>query len=131
MAFVEAVQSNLCACWNSDTLESRASLKALIAKALCSVYPSEWYENCPFSVIESQMYGTPVIGSRMGGIPELIQEGKTGLIFEPGNSHDLEQKLRYLLETQTVLESFTNNCKHVSFETPRSYYEKIIKIYGE
>ena len=106
-------------------------LKELIAKALCSVYPSEWYENCPFSVIESQMYGTPVIGSRMGGIPELIEEGKTGLMFEAGNADDLEQKLRLLLETPTAVETFASNCKEVSFETPETYYQQLQKIYGE
>lgn len=106
-------------------------LKELIAKALCSVYPSEWYENCPFSVIESQMYGTPVIGSRMGGIPELIREGQTGLMFTAGDPEDLEAKLRYLLETPGVLAQFTENCKGVTFETPESYYQKMLKIYGE
>lgn len=106
-------------------------LKNLIAQALCSIYPSEWYENCPFSVIESQMYGTPVIGSRMGGIPELIREEKTGLMFEAGNVDDLEEKLRYLLETPTVLEAYTDNCKAVSFETPQTYYQQILKLYGE
>lgn len=105
-------------------------LKELIAKAACSVYPSQWYENCPFSVIESQMYGTPVIGSRMGGIPELIQEGTTGLMFEAGNADDLEKKLRYLLETPTVLETYTANCRKVSFETPETYYQQMLKIYG-
>ncbi|MBR3844631.1 MAG: glycosyltransferase [Clostridia bacterium] len=106
-------------------------LKDLIRKARVSVYPSEWYENCPFSVIESQMYLTPVIGSRMGGIPELIQEGKTGLMFEAGNADDLEAKLRFLLETPGKLEEFTENCKHCTFETPDTYYEKLMKIYGE
>lgn len=106
-------------------------LNALIAKARCSVYPSEWYENCPFSVIESQMLGTPVIASNMGGIPELIEEGKTGLLFQAGNAKDLESKLRYLLENENTLKSFTESCKAVTFETPDSYYEKILKIYGE
>ena len=106
-------------------------LKSLIANAACSVYPSEWYENCPFSVIESQMYGTPVIGSRMGGIPELITEGKTGLMFQAANVDDLYNKLGYLLKNPGVLKSFTENCKNVSFETPESYYEKLVKIYGE
>lgn len=108
-----------------------AELKELIQKAKCSVYPSEWYENCPFSVIESQTYLTPVIASRMGGIPELIEEGKTGLLFEAGNADDLEQKLRYLLETPNVLDEFIENCKNVVFETPESYYQKLMKIYGE
>ncbi len=106
-------------------------LKTLIAGALCSVYPSEWYENCPFSVIESQMYGTPVIGSRMGGIPEILREGETGLLFEAGNADDLEAKMRYLLETPGVLEQFTKNCSSIEFETPDTYYEKLMKIYGE
>lgn len=105
-------------------------LKMLIAKAKCSVYPSEWYENCPFSVMESQVYLTPVVASRMGGIPELIAEGKTGLMFEAGNADDLEKKLRYLLFEDGVLEQYTKNCENVVFETPDSYYEKMMSIYG-
>ncbi len=106
-------------------------LKALISNAAISVYPSEWYENCPFSVIESQMYGTPVVGSRMGGIPELIKEGETGLMFEAGNPDDLEEKIRFLMDNPENLKAFTENCKDVTFETPESYYQQLIKIYGE
>lgn len=105
-------------------------LKNLISKALCSVYPSEWYENCPFSVIESQNFKTPVIGSRMGGIPELIREGETGLLFEAGNADDLYDKLKYLLETPNKLQEMTDACAYIAFETPDSYYNKLIKIYG-
>ena len=53
-------------------------LKQLVSEAKFTIYPSEWYENCPFSVMESISYGTPVIGSNIGGIPELISIGKTG-----------------------------------------------------
>ncbi len=106
-------------------------LKSLIQKALCSVYPSECYENCPFSVIESQIYGTPVIGARIGGIPELITDGKTGLLFEAGNSKELAQKLGWLLENRDRLSGFTENCKEVCFETPKTYYDKLMQIYGE
>jgi len=105
------------------------ALKMLIQKAKCSVYPSEVYENCPFSVIESQMYLTPVIGARMGGIPELVGEGRTGLLFEAGNADDLEGKIRYLLETPCVLENYTENCRRVAFETPDTYYQKLMQIY--
>lgn len=106
------------------------ALKQLIQKAKCSVYPSECYENCPFSVIESQMYLTPVIGSRMGGIPELVRGGETGLLFEAGNADDLEGKIRYLLETPGVLENYTDNCRRAAFETPDTYYQKLLQIYG-
>ena len=107
------------------------ALEMLIRKAAVSVYPSEWYENCPFSVIESQMYGTPVIGSRMGGIPELIDEGKTGELFEAGNVDELEEKLNRLLFTPGLLKQYSDNCKTIEFETPDSYYEKLLGIYGE
>jgi glycosyltransferase involved in cell wall biosynthesis len=106
-------------------------LEMLIRKAKISVYPSEWYENCPFSVIESQMYGTPVIGSRMGGIPELIAEGKTGELFEAKNVDDLEQKIRKLLFTPGLLEQYSRACLNREFETPESYYQKLMAIYGE
>ena len=106
-------------------------LSNLIRRAKCSVYPSEWYENCPFSVIESQMFRTPVICSRMGGIPELLQENKTGLLFEAGDADDLKEKLEYFLYTPDVAESFTRNCKGVVFETPETYYNKLIQIYED
>ena len=106
-------------------------LEMLIRKAKISVYPSQWYENCPFSVIESQMYGTPAIGSRMGGIPELIREGETGELFEAGNVQELEAVLRKLLFSPGLLEQYAENCRHAEFETPESYYEKLRKIYGE
>lgn len=106
------------------------ALKQLIQKAACSVCPTECYENCPYTVIESQTYLTPVVGSRMGGIPELIQEGKTGLIFEAGNVDELEEKLRFLLEENRAAE-FSENCKTCNFETPNTYCEKLLKIYGE
>lgn len=105
-------------------------LEMLIRKAKVSVYPSEWYENCPFSVIESQMYGTPVIGSRMGGIPELIAEGKSGELFTPGDSDDLERAIRKVLAPE-ALEKYIQGCKVQKFETPDSYYEKLMRIYGE
>ena len=105
-------------------------LELLIRKAAVSVYPSQWYENCPFSVIESQMYGTPVIGSRMGGIPELILEGQTGELFEAGNAAELEEKLRKILTTPDLAARYSKNCEEAIFETPDSYYEKLMGIYG-
>lgn len=104
-------------------------LSELIQKARLSIYPSKWYENCPFSVIESQMYSTPVIGSKVGGIPELISDQKTGLLFECGNADDLEAKLRMLIYDDKKLNEMTENCKKMDFETPNSYYQKLIGIY--
>jgi glycosyltransferase involved in cell wall biosynthesis len=68
----------------------------LTLKATCVVCPSEWYENYPYSVIESLLLQKPVVGAAIGGIPELVLNGVTGLLFEPGNVVDLRDKLLQL-----------------------------------
>lgn len=104
-------------------------LEKLIFEAQFSICPSECYENCPFSVMESQMYGTPVLGADIGGIPELIQVGKTGELFESGNAADLKGKIRKLWDDRELCESYSANCRNISFDTIDEYYEKIMKYY--
>ena len=101
-------------------------LEKLIREARVSVYPSEWYENCPFSVMESQMYGTPVLGANIGGIPELIDAGKTGELFESGNEVDLKEKLLEILEKS---DEYSENCRDIKFNTISEYYDKILNVY--
>ena len=105
------------------------ALEKLIREARFSIYPSEWYENCPFSVMESQMYGTPVLGANIGGIPELIQVNKTGELFESGNAEDLKNKIQKLWVNKDLCEEYSMNCKNISFDTIDEYYEKIMRIY--
>lgn len=104
-------------------------LNRIIAEAKISVCPSEWYENCPFSVIESISFGTPVVGSRMGGIPELIEEGKTGELFEAGNVNELIKAINKIVSNEDVLKQYTNNCSAVRYETSETYYRKLMDIY--
>lgn len=68
-------------------------LRSLVKGARFSVVPSTWHENMPFSVVESLAAGTPVIGSRMGGIPELVADGQTGFTFVSGNVGELADLL--------------------------------------
>ena len=77
-------------------------LKSMIEKAAVVVVPSEWYENCPMSVLEAMAYGKPVIGSRMGGIPELVEDGKTGLLYTAGNVNELAAVLDKLMTSSTL-----------------------------
>ncbi len=105
------------------------ALEKLIREARLSVYPSEWYENCPFSVMESQIYGTPVLGADIGGIPELIQEGKTGELFTSGNKADLKEKIEKLWTNKEKLNDYSRNCRNISFDTVETYAEKLMEIY--
>lgn len=104
-------------------------LNRIISEAKISVCPSEWYENCPFSVIESISFGTPVVGSRMGGIPELIEEGKTGELFEAGNVKGLIEAINRIVKNKEVLKQYTENCFKVRYETSETYYEKLMEVY--
>lgn len=105
------------------------ALEKLIREAKFSIYPSEWYENCPFSVMESQMYGTPVLGADIGGIPELIQVNKTGELFKSGNASQLKNKIEKLWGNPILIEEYSQNCRDIKFDKINQYYEKLIKIY--
>lgn len=109
--------------------QTGASLEILIREAKFSIYPSEWYENCPFSVMESQMYGTPVLGADIGGIPELIQVGKTGELFASGDKADLERKVQELWNNFEKIERYSEACKNIKFDTIDEYYVKLMEIY--
>jgi len=68
---------------------SGEALKRTIAGAAAVVVPSEWFENCPMSVLEAMADAKPVIGARMGGIPELVADGETGFLFDAGDVSQL------------------------------------------
>ena len=105
------------------------TLENLIRQARFSVYPSQWYENCPFSVMESQLYGTPVLGADIGGIPELIEVGKTGELFESGNAAQLREKIQTLWGNRELTDRYSENCAHLRFDDVAAYTEKLLKLY--
>ena len=107
------------------------ALRSLIEGARFSVYPSEWYENCPFSVMESQMYGTPVLVSDLGGAPELVQAGKTGELFRGGDAKELTEHIRTLWNDPGLCREYSENCKEIKFDTIEEYCDKIVrKVYA-
>ena len=109
--------------------QSGKALEKLIVEARFSVYPSEWYENCPFSVMESLIYGTPVLGADIGGIPELIDAGVNGELFGSGNADALTEKIRALWDDRTRLDAYTRACETTRFDTVEEYAEKLMPLY--
>lgn len=112
---------------------SAARLKKEISDSLVVVVPSEWYENNPLTVIEAFAAGKAVIGARIGGIPELIKEGKTGLTFEPGNVQDLRKKIKYVLDHPDRFIEMGKNARRFAEEnfTPVKYYTRLVNIYRQ
>lgn len=104
-------------------------IKEIVGKARFSVIPSECYENNPLSVIEAQCLGTPVLGARIGGIPELIEEGVSGMTFESRNVKDLKEKIESMFATsfdyRVIAESSQRRYN------AENYYNQIVEIYLE
>jgi len=111
--------------------KSGQELHTLVANAAFVVVPSEWYENCSMVVLESMALGKATIGSRIGGIPEQIEDGRTGFLFEMGNVEELSEKMALLASDEGLRRRFGKNARK-KLEAEYSLSEhcrKLEKIY--
>ncbi len=106
-------------------------LKRVISKAKFVVVPSECYDNSPLVIYEAYALGKPVIGSNIGGIPELIDNKVTGLLFKPGDSEELASKIKYFLDNPDLTIAYGRNARKKAERefSPEVHYYKIINIY--
>jgi glycosyltransferase involved in cell wall biosynthesis len=83
------------------------------------------------SVLESQTYGTPVIGADIGGIPELVEDRRDGLLFQPGNVNELVERIQTLYNDRDLLNQYSERCleKVKTFSIER-YYNELMIIYN-
>jgi glycosyltransferase involved in cell wall biosynthesis len=109
-------------------------LESLIKNSSFVIISSECLENNPMAIVEAFSFGKPVIGSRIGGIPELIVEGETGFCFSPGNADQLAEVIK---NSSIISEKKYYDMSEASFLfakknfSPDSYYNKLIEIYNE
>jgi glycosyltransferase involved in cell wall biosynthesis len=106
-------------------------LELFYSNARLIVVPSLCYEGFPSTIIEAMNHGKPVICSRIGGLPEIVDEGRTGFLFEPNNTEDLANKIRYLYHRPDLcLKMGQAGKKKVLNEySPDKYYERLMNIY--
>ena len=106
-------------------------LNDLIKNAMFSIVPSELYENNPYAIFEAYACGKPVIGSNIGGIPELIDDGKTGLLFEAGNASDLAEKIKIMLSDPKLPQQMGQTARKKVEEEfgPEKHYNEITSVY--
>ena len=97
------------------------------------IFPSIWYEAMPMAIIEAFACGKPVIASRLGAMVEIIEEGKTGILFEPGNAKDLASKIEWAASHQSEMHNMGANARMVFEEkyTAESNYLKLMEIYSQ
>lgn len=68
------------------------------------VFPSLWYENCPLTLAECRILEIPVLASNIGAIPEFVEDGINGFLFQPGDPIDLSDKMMSLIDNPKSLE---------------------------
>ncbi|MCP4748553.1 MAG: glycosyltransferase family 4 protein [Desulfobacteraceae bacterium] len=102
-----------------------------IKNSMFVIVPSQLYENNPLSVIEAFSLGKPVIGSDIGGIPELVQNNRTGFTFNPESEEDLRDKIITLSkDPEMIVKMGTNARKLIEKKlNAGTYYKSLKKIY--
>ncbi len=95
------------------------------------VLPSICYEGFPLAILEAFACGKPVVASRLGSLAELVEEGKTGLLFEPGNAVDLASKMTWMLEHEAEAAAMGRNARAVFDEryTAGDNFDMLMGIY--
>lgn len=101
--------------------------RPLLEGARFMVLPAEWSENNPLTVIEAQSLGTPVLGARIGGIPELIEENVNGMTFTSGDIDDLKDKIQRMFKATFNYKEIAE--KAVAKYSAEAYYKELMKYY--
>lgn len=106
-------------------------LQRFYHKAYSLIVPSLWVEQFGIVGLEAMAKGTPCIGSNRGGIPEWIKDKEDGLLFNPGDSDDLKNKIEYFLNNPKIVEKFGKNAQQKIKQNflKKDHIEKLIKLY--
>lgn len=106
-------------------------MKNILARARYVLVPSVWYENQPYTILETFALGKPVIASRIGGIPEVVINKKNGFLFEPGNINEFTRKILELWENKIKTKRMGVYARKLINERFSSelHYRKLMKIY--
>ncbi len=111
----------------------RDAVRSAMRRAACLILPSICYETFGLVVMEAFANNLPVITSRLGALSDLVKDGQTGLLFEPGNAKDLAQKLGWVLDHPEALHRMGEaaRAEYESKYTPEISYKQLISIYHE
>lgn len=110
------------------------SLRTIVGQSRAAILASEIYENAPMSILEAYASGKPVIGARIGGIPEMVREGETGALFESGKVEELAGLLRQFADMtgSAVAEMGRAAQQYVSTTfTSQRYLNDMLALYAE
>jgi glycosyltransferase involved in cell wall biosynthesis len=110
---------------------SHDEIVQLLKGAQFLVFPSEWYETFGLVAIEAFACGVPVLASRLGALAEIIEEGRSGLFFEPGNAADLSDKVRWAIDHPNAMAAMGESARRIYQQryTAETNYRMLLSIY--
>ena len=109
-----------------------AEVLSLVGEAVCLIVPSLWYEAClPKTILEAYAKGTPVVASRVGAMQAMIDDGREGLLFAPGNAEDLASKVEGFFTADTAAMRQAARQQYERHYTARDNYRALMDIYGQ
>jgi len=110
---------------------NREKIQEFYKNAFAAVVPSICYEGFPMTIVDAMLYGIPVICSRIGGMPEVVNDGIVGMNFEPGNPNDLADKIKILWNDPDLSDYMgaSGREKAVKEYSIDAYYNKLVDIY--
>lgn len=111
--------------------QDKLSVMSHMKSCRALVFPSEWYEGFPLTILEALSTGTVIIASRLGGMAEIIKDGVNGLHFEAGNDSDLATKIMEVDKAPAYLKSISTKARSSYLEhyTPEDNYISLMRIY--
>ncbi len=111
----------------------RHELPAFFGGARALIVPSLWFEVFGLVCAEAMGHGLPVIASRIGGLPEVVDEGVTGLLFEPGNSDELAKKISRMWRDDELFRLFGQAARHQAVErfSTHVHYQQLMDFYSQ
>ena len=109
------------------------AVRQRMSSSVALVLPSIWYENFPRTLVEAMACGLPIIASRIGALADLVEEGVSGLLFEPGNAVDLAAKLVWARDNPEAIRAMGVRARAI-YEakfTARTNYAQLMEIYED
>src|SRR6185503_10011549 len=106
---------------------------AAMRDAALLIFPSEWYEGLPRTIVESFAAGTPVVTSKLGAMRDLIRDGQTGLHFQPGDAEDMARVVAGAFAHPIDLAGMRSAAR-AEFEaryTAEANYRQLLEIYAQ
>lgn len=106
-----------------------SELNTILKNFDIGIVPPIWHDNAPQVVFEFLSAKIPVIGAKIGGIPDFVHNNENGLLFKAGNKTDLAQKMEMIIKNPTIINKFKKNIKPM--KTMHEHVDELIKIYEE